>query len=1659
MTAITWTGTAGDNNFDNPANWSPQQVPTSADTVTIDPSAATAIGFSVGSNAVQSLSTNSFVTLNLSNQETFTIGTSAATTFTNGGTFALNSSNQNTDFVINAATVTLNGGGTFSLDNNAGNRIYAAASGDVLNNVNNLIEGAGQLGAGVLTFTNGASGVVDANLATSLVLDTVGNVVSNSGLLESTTGGGLVIQDTIINNGASGHVSGAGGNVYLQSGATLEGGTLSSSGSGAIVVQANETGGLNGTINAVINNGSVDINNQGTLTVVGTITNNGTIALQSGNQNTDFVIGAAGVTLNGTGTLEMSNNAGNRIYGAAGTDVLTNSTEIIQGAGQLGAGTLTFINSASGTVDANLTATLVLNTGANVVTNSGLLESTGGGGLVIQSTTVNNSTHGLVSAAGGNVYLQGATLQGGTLSSSGGAAIVVQSSQTGTLDGTAHKVTNTGTVDINNQGTLSLLNSIVNDGVIALQSSNQNTDLIIDSATVTLTGGGTLSLSSNGGNRIYGASATNVLDNVNNTITGAGQLGVGTLTLINAAAGIIDASAATSLVLNTSGEVVTNSGLIESTSTGGLVIQSTTINSSTGGTILAASGNVFLNGSTLAGGTINSTGTGAIYVNGGQSATLDGSAATVTNLGTVNVQNQATLSLLGTIDNVGVLNLNSSNQATDLLIGPSGMTAGTVTLTGDGFVTLSNNGGNAILGSIAGDTLINLNNTISGAGHLGSATQQLVLINDATIAADDATSLVLQTDGGAVTNNGLMESTNTGGLVIVSTTVSNASGTVAAAGGNVYLQSGTIAGGLVTSSGGAAIVVQAGQTGTLDGSTNALTNTGSIDVNNQGTLAVLGSIVNDGTIALQSGNQNTDLLIDNATVTLTGSGTITLSNNGGNAIFGASATDVLDNVNNTITGAGQLGDGTLTLINGTAGVIDASAATALVLNTGSIAATNNGLMESTSTGGLVIETTVNNGTAGMIAAAGGDVYLQGGTIQGGTLSSSGGAAFIVQGGRTGTLDGTAHAVNNTGNFDIQNQGTLTVLGSIVNSGTIALQSTNQNTDFIIGSSTVTLTGGGTLTMSDNGGNRIYGLVATDVLDNVNNTIEGSGQFGAGQLTLINGGIIEATGSNALVIDLGSTGMNLASGELLGVGSGGLSIENGTYTNLGLIQADNGSHVTFATGATLTNSVNGTLTGGTYAAVASGNGATLSITGSAITDLAADLILSGAGSSITFGGTAIENSLTTIARTGELQVLNDRDYTTTLKITNSGILALGGGTFTAKGLNDKTGSTLSGFGILKANLTSSGAIVATGGTLELDGHKNTISGTESGTGTLAFGGTTTLDTGTVLDVSNIALISKATLNIDTPLSFAGTFDIEGKATIAGTSAFTSTGLFEQTGRGLASITDAFTNNGTIQINSGGTLAFSGGLANTGLIIDNGAFTDTAALTAGSLDVGARGSSAVIASGAGAGNSTVSTLTVGGGTLNTSGTTLTVTGDYNNTAAGVGNSYNPFAGVTGTIDGQGTQLGVIGVDGTVITTVNGTLTITVAPGGSASFEIENTGATGSAALRGALQTTVNGGNITGHALSGSGVTAQDYGPILAGGTSGVFTIDYSHGNLNNEAIHIASDFANVAGLTIDIVAGTGGAQPPGASAPAYITHQNDMAVHDAWGWMDHMSHPMI
>ncbi len=106
-----------------------------------------------------------------------------------------------------------------------------------------------------------------------------------------------------------------------------------------------------------------------------------------------------------------------------------------------------------------------------------------------------------------------------------------------------------------------------------------------------------------------------------------------------------------------------------------------------------------------------------------------------------------------------------------------------------------------IFGGTSDATLINVDNFISGAGHLGS--RQLTLINNGTIVADGVNALEIDTGANVVANTGLLEATGSGGL-IVHGDLDN-SGILSANGGNVTV-TGDVSGSGHASIGGAAII-------------------------------------------------------------------------------------------------------------------------------------------------------------------------------------------------------------------------------------------------------------------------------------------------------------------------------------------------------------------------------------------------------------------------------------------------------------------------------------------------------------------------------------------------------------------------------------------------------------------------------------------------------------------------------------------------------------------------------------------------------------------------------------------------------------------------------------------------------------------------------------
>jgi hypothetical protein len=147
-------------------------------------------------------------------------------------------------------------------------------------------------------------------------------------------------------------------------------------------------------------------------------------------------------------------------------------------------------------------------------------------------------------------------------------------------------------------------------------------------------------------------------------------------------------------------------------------------------------------------------------------------------------------------------------------------------------------------------------------------------------------------------------------------------------------------------------------------------------------------------------------------------------------------------------------------------------------------------------------------------------------------------------------------MNNLGTMTISDGAMLPLSGIINNTGTIALDSTGNTTTLELIQDGVTLQGGGQVILSDNDGNVIAGTLPSVTLTNLDNTISGAGQLGAGEMTLVNQGTIIANGVNALIIDTGSN-VVINAGTLESTGSGGL-IVNSDIANTGLIWAYAGS---------------------------------------------------------------------------------------------------------------------------------------------------------------------------------------------------------------------------------------------------------------------------------------------------------------------------------------------------------------------------------------------------------------------------------------------------------------------------------------------------------------------
>jgi hypothetical protein len=449
-------------------------------------------------------------------------------------------------------------------------------------------------------------------------------------------------------------------------------------------------------------------------------------------QGASLVVASGGLSLSGGGEVYLENPIDftdttipappgltlDTITGQAGA-VFTNVDNTIYGAGDIGKGPLKFVNESPGVVDASLSTPFQLYGVGGGVTNDGLLENTGTGGLYIVYSTVDQVGGGEISANGGIVYFSYADVIGGSLLSSGNGRFYWDHGNT-TLDGTqSNGLAVDALVFISDGATLTLEGAITNAGQIGVGTGAEASELIVGADGVTLGGGGDVILQGSDPNTgIVGAGAGSTLTNVDNTISGEGVIGGDGLAIVNSASGVIDASSHDTLTLQAA---VTNTGLLEATAKGGLQIAADIENA--GGGILAVTGStVTLSGADIQGGALTTSGSGMINVTGA-GATLDGTASPITVDGNLAVYAGAALSGLGSIDVAGKVTLYGSatlqgpleNTGTIAVEGGALTVQGAVTGTGLAII----DGGSLTLGSTFAGSV-----EFAGSGELSLADSQ-----------------------------------------------------------------------------------------------------------------------------------------------------------------------------------------------------------------------------------------------------------------------------------------------------------------------------------------------------------------------------------------------------------------------------------------------------------------------------------------------------------------------------------------------------------------------------------------------------------------------------------------------------------------------------------------------------------------------------------------------------------------------------------------------------------------------------------------------------------------------------------------------------------------------------------------------------------------------
>jgi len=382
-----------------------------------------------------------------------TIGANSSVQMNNGDTMTLNGSALSGDFRMDntlGATTVLNIGGSLtftnaifglSMENNS-----QILGGGTLMNQGTITYGAnagsppGVIGNGSLTLQNLSGGAIISG-STGKVLNLCPNANwLNNGVIEAEDGAILTINCTGTITQTGGQIS-ANNSTVTMGGPTITGGTLASPNGGTI----NTASASGTTLNNVTNNASYQNSGPGSNTaLVGTITNNGSILLQTSSGTGRLFINGA-VTLQGSGVVYLNNGLNNGSKGSLSGDFTLTNKQTISGQGIIDVDGL----NNQGTIQASAfdtDETLTIEPASGALTNTGgtIRSADSSATVEISGVTVNNAG-GTISSFDGSAVLDGAaTISGGTIQ---GLTNYVEGKLV-TLDGTSSPVTIGGTFEI-----------------------------------------------------------------------------------------------------------------------------------------------------------------------------------------------------------------------------------------------------------------------------------------------------------------------------------------------------------------------------------------------------------------------------------------------------------------------------------------------------------------------------------------------------------------------------------------------------------------------------------------------------------------------------------------------------------------------------------------------------------------------------------------------------------------------------------------------------------------------------------------------------------------------------------------------------------------------------------------------------------------------------------------------------------------------------------------------------------------------------------------------------------------------------------------------------------------------------------------------------------